>query len=130
MSEEPKLSGVLADIEEACGSAAALQMAAAFGGREIYIPRPEAIGESHPIAQAVGLACGRKIAAHLAHGVVLIPLGPHSSLGRRRDSYRRLRLEGRSLAFIARALGVHIRTIKRYGAGEAPSDQLGLFDAH
>jgi ActR/RegA family two-component response regulator len=102
---------VLAQVADACGRPAALSLAASFGGRELYIPKPEAIDEQHPIALALGLATARK--AVLGHNKLIIPMGPVSSVARTRRAYHRLKREGKTNSDIARALGIHIRAIER-----------------
>ena len=133
------LPGVLQEIAEACGEAAALSMAAVgglgalsmaarFGGRRVYIPRPEAIGEDHPLAQVVGLACARRMADVLVNDRVLIPLGPRAKPANRRQLYAKLKAEGRTNSYIAEALGVHLRTVGRYGLTDPrASNQPDLF---
>lgn len=110
--EGEPLPEVLARVAEACGVGAALNLAGTFGGRELYVPRPESVDEDHPLAVALGLACARKAAAVLGHGKLLIPLGPASSVHRRTALYRRLRREGRSNSQIAAALGIHVRAVE------------------
>lgn len=90
---------------------AALSLAANFGGRELYIPRPASIDEAHPLALALGLATARKVAEVLRDGKILIPMGPVSNQRRRAEAMRRMKREGLTNAAAARALGVHERTV-------------------
>ena len=106
------LPEVLARVAEACGLGAALNLAHAFGGRELYVPRTEGLTEDHPLAIALGLACARKAAVALGHGKLLIPLGPASSAHQKTRLYRRLRREGKTNPQIAAAMGVHLRAVE------------------
>jgi hypothetical protein len=103
---------VLRAVAEECGVGVALALAGAFGGRELYVPRPENIGEDHPLAIALGLAAARLAAAALGAGSLMIPLGPASTFHRRLAAMRRLRREGKSNGEAARLLGVHRRTVE------------------
>ena len=107
------LPDVLARIADACGLPAAMALAASFGGRELYIPRPEAIGEQHPMALALGLATARRTAEILGHNKLIIPLGPAASFARRKMALRRLKAEGKSNSDTARILGIHVRTVEK-----------------
>lgn len=106
------LPEVLARAAETCGQGAALTLAANFGGRELYFPAPDSIGEAHPLAQVLGLATARALAGVLGPGKVMIPMGPASTHHRRGALYRRLVDEDKSNAEIARRLGIHQRAVE------------------
>ena len=114
--EAQELPELLARVVEACGPGPALSFAQAFGGRVVYMPLPEALGEDHPFAQALGLGCARKLAAALGPGRHLIPMGPTATSQRQRQTVRRLLLEGRSWNTVAAVAGVHVRTVARVAA--------------
>lgn len=122
---------LLRRIAEACGSSVALEFASTFGGRELYVPTPERIEEGHPMARALGLATARKVASVLGGGKQVIPLGPASTVQRRHRAIRSLKKDGMKNPAIARALGIHTRTVEirlqRDREGPDP-DQLPLFD--
>jgi hypothetical protein len=126
------LTGVLATVAEACGQGAALALASAFGGRELYVPAADSIGEDHPLARALGLASARRCADALSPpGRRLIPMGPTSTPRRRREAILRMKAEPKSHSFIAQALGIHLRTVERVVAAAgltADDSQPGLFD--
>lgn len=118
-------------VAEDCGEQVALAFAAAFGGRELYVPTPERIDEGHPMARALGVATARKVASTLGGGKQVIPLGPVSTVQRRKRAIRDLKGTGMKNPAIARALGIHTRTVEirlqRDREGQNP-DQLHLFD--
>lgn len=103
---------LLQRVADACGVGTALALAGAYGGRELYVPQAEAIGEDHPLALSLGLATARKVAEVLSAGKIVIPLGPASDLRRRKAAMRRMRREGVTNAEQARRLGVHVRTVE------------------
>lgn len=106
------LPGILARVAEECGEGIALRFAAEFGGQEIYMPDAGRVGPEHRLAQALGLDTARRIAEALSPpGRMIVPLGPTSSLGRRKAEIRRLVDAGKPVAHMARALGVHERTV-------------------
>lgn len=103
---------LLQRVADACGGGVALSLAAAYGGREIYIPQADGIDEAHPLALTLGLAAARTVADILSPGKIVIPMGPTSSVRRRKAAMRAMRREGRTNAEAARALGIHIRTVE------------------
>lgn len=126
---------VLQQVAEACGAGVALRLAAAYGGRELYVPRPEAIGESHPLALHLGLATARQVAAVLGSNRIIIPLGPLSSFERRKEAMRRMRREGKSNGEAAKVLGITRRAVemrhqvdRRLGLAFKEQNNLDLFD--
>lgn len=103
---------LLQRVAEDCGAGAALTLAASYGGRELYVPRPEAIDETHHLALHLGLATARRIAMVLGSNRIIIPLGPASTVERRKLLIRKMRLEGVSNGRVAKALGIHRRTVE------------------
>lgn len=122
-------------IAEVAGVGAALTLAARYGGRQLYIPQAESIDEAHPLAEALGLATARRLSRDFGHGHVMIPLGPTSSVERRKLLMRKMGDEGRTNAEVAAALGVHRRTVelrrqvdRRLGLIRATDETGDLFD--
>lgn len=109
LSDWPEL---LQRVAEVCGAGVALSLASAYGGTEIYIPQADGIDEGHPLALTLGLAAARTVASVLSPGKIVIPMGPTSSVRRRKAAIRAMRREGRTNAEAARALGIHIRTVE------------------
>lgn len=103
---------LLQRVAECCGAGAALKLAATYGGRELYVPRPEAIDETHHLALHLGLATARRVAAELSTGRIMIPLGPVSTVERRKALMRMMRHEGKSNGQVAKALGVTRRAVE------------------
>lgn len=132
-SDWPEL---LRRVAECCGGGTALTLAATYGGREVYIPRPDAIDETHHLALALGLGPARRMADELGGGRIIIPLGPASTIERRKQLMRQMRREGRSNGEVAGLLGVHRRTVelrhqtdRRLGlAGRADTRTRDMFD--
>lgn len=127
-----RLPGVLGDIADCAGLAAALAVAQARGGTQVYIP-PEP-GEDHWLVEVIGLEAARTVAERLTCGVgglrVDLPLGPAGCAARVRAEVDRLLGLGRSERDIALATRYSIRGIRRRRAqlGLAGDDrQLPLF---
>lgn len=55
-------SRTLNEIVEACGHQAAIALTRAFGGRQLSVPNPDRINETHAIALCIGLTAARKLA--------------------------------------------------------------------
>ena len=113
----------------------ALRLAATYGGRELYVPRPEAIDEGHPLALHLGLATARQVATVLGSNRIIIPLGPLSSVERRKQAMRQMRIEGKSNGQVAKVLGIHRRTVelraqvdRRLGLAFKDRNTLDLFE--
>ncbi|MFC5372873.1 hypothetical protein ACFPIF_09935 [Brevundimonas faecalis] len=104
---------VLQQVAEACGAGAALRLAASYGGRELYLPRPETITEGHHLAVQLGLATARRIAETLREGKIVIPMGPTNSAARRAELMRRMKRERATIAQTAKAVGLHERSVYR-----------------
>ena len=102
------LPGVLADIAEAAGREAALEIALRFGGNPLRIPHPADISPGHPLAELVGLEAARAIAERCGGGsAVEIPLA-------RKAVVVHLTGKGLSATEIAVRLGISRYTARRY----------------
>jgi Mor family transcriptional regulator len=128
------LPQVLAMVAEATDRATALSFAGAFGGRRVYVPRPETIKQDHEWALAMGLDAARLVADALYPGESwTVPHGPLSGGARRRAEIFRLRDGGASVGAIAHALKVDQRSVWRVlRAGPKAKDasaQPDLFEA-
>ncbi len=126
---------LLQQVAEACGAGVALRLAATYGGRELYIPQPDAIDEGHPLALHLGLATARQVARTLGSNRIIIPLGPLSSVERRKQAMRQMRRDGKSNGHVAKVLGVHRRTVelrhqvdRRLGLAFKDQNTLDLFE--
>lgn len=128
------LPGTLAEIAAVAGEDAALAIAAARGGTQIYIP--PAPDRDHWLSRLVGHKAALAIADRLTCGVggmrVELPLGPKGAAARLRAKVDRMIQDGEaSERDIARATGYTIRGVRRRKAklGTTPDDrQLPLFD--
>lgn len=107
--QDDDLPGVLGEFAAVAGRAAALRLAADFGGTEVYVPRE--VDAGHPLAKSLGLAAARKLVECFGHGRLLVPLGPFATGARRRQAIVRMLAERRPAREIARRLGCHIRTV-------------------
>ncbi len=93
-------------LREILGEAGVRKMLEARGGQEVYIPRPENLGEKHWLWETLGPQKER----------LSLPNPPE---GGRVELHRRvveLSLEGKSANFIARATGLHTRSVRRLRA--------------
>ncbi|MDQ2084688.1 hypothetical protein RA307_31290 [Xanthobacteraceae bacterium Astr-EGSB] len=117
------LPGVLAEIAEVAGEAAALQICAEYGGKDVYIPA--SCSDNHPLAQCVGREKADLICAHLAVGgssgqrfyIPLVEGGAFKAL--QRTIARNVHEEsvaGKSARDIAGGNGISERTVRRHRA--------------
>lgn len=110
------LPGVLAEIAAVAGEDAALTIAAARGGTQIYVPpSPE---KDHWLSCLVGHKAALAIADRLTCGVgsmrIDLPLGPKGAAAKLRAKVDRLLAEGEmSERDIARATGYAARSVRR-----------------
>jgi len=110
------LPGALKEIAAVAGEDAALAIAAARGGTQIYIP-PEP-GRDHWLTKLVGPKAALAIADKFTCGVggmrLDLPLGPKGHAARQRAKVDRMILAGgASESDIARATGYTIRAVRR-----------------
>lgn len=126
------LPGVLAQIADVAGEDAALAVAQARGGTEVYIP--PAPGADHWLSKLIGIKAARAVAAELTMGVaglrVELPLGPTGNMAVARARVDAMLAENRSERDIALATGYTIRAVRRRRAmlGRPRDDrQLTLF---
>ena len=131
MSQSEGLPQVLAMVAEATDRATALAFAGAFGGRRVYVPRPEAIKQDHDWAMAVGLDKARLVADALFPGESwTVPHGPLGGGAQRRAEIFRMRADNVSVGAIANALRVDQRSVWRVlaaGPKVVARGQLDLF---
>jgi hypothetical protein len=116
------LPPTLQEIADAAGLAAALKLAEARGGTEVYIPAQAPDG--HWLVECVGREAADKICAFYrvettdsrrgSH--VEIPLGSHRFYERARRLAMKLLGEGHNQVEVARKLGLHHRTVQRVSA--------------
>lgn len=130
------LPGVLAQIAAVAGEEAALAIARARGGTQIYVP--PAPGPDHWLSQLVGSEAASAIGEALADGHagvrIDLPLGPTGAVARqaaaRNAQMDAMIAAGRSERDIALATGYTVRSVRRRIArvGRPVDDrQLGLF---
>ena len=104
------LPGVLAEIAEVAGRAAALEIALVHGGEDAFhIPRPEHLARdrAYPLIALVGHTAALAIARRCGGGPVYIPRA-------RRALVAHLAQQGLTTAEIAARLGIARRTARRY----------------
>jgi hypothetical protein len=123
-----QLPGILAQIADIAGEDAALAVAAARGGTQVYIPPvPD---REHWLARLVGHNAAKQIADRLTCGVggmrVDLPLGPKGAAARLRAKVDRMIDENRSERDIALATGYTIRGVRRRRAMRRPGDDRQL----
>ncbi|MBF0095671.1 MAG: helix-turn-helix domain-containing protein [Alphaproteobacteria bacterium] len=119
---DPVLFGVLEEIREVAGLAAALQLAAAKGGGPVYFCSAAHLTQDHWLVQTVGWEAARKLAAHFggrANPQIKIPYGPTSSRGKTWQGIQKGFAQGLSLVEIARRNGVDEKTVRRHRRGQS-----------
>lgn len=123
-----QLPGILAEIANVAGEDAALAVAAARGGTQIYVPpSPD---RDHWLSRLVGMAAAKAIADQLTCGVggrrVDLPLGPKGHAARIRAKVDRMIADDRSERDIALATGYSIRGVRKRKAKLKPHDDRQL----
>lgn len=110
------LPGLLGEIAEIAGEAAALRIARAKGGRRAYFPARPKPGSW--IVEAVGQEAAARICSALVageRGVELpVPLGPVGTRGRVWHILQRAFADGATVAEAAALAGVDERTARRH----------------
>ena len=131
------LPDLLEEVANALSIAAALKLADARGGTKVYIP--STVTDAHWLSLLLGPQDARTLCAALTSGQTGlhfdIPMGPSRSQVQRWRHMHALIDKGRPANEIARACGVHARTVKRHRnnrhghkAVMAKLAQLSLFD--
>lgn len=127
------LPGILAEIAEVAGERAALLIAAARGGTQIYVPPVPEL--DHWLCRLIGRAEARAVCEQLTCGVgprrVDVPFGPLGAHAKLREAVDALIIEGRSERDIALATGYAARSVRRRrarlaGEGRLPKDERQL----
>lgn len=127
------LPGVLREIADIAGEEAALAVAAARGGTQIYLPTVPPI--DHWLCRLIGVKQARAVAEHLTCGIygcrIELPLGPAGHAAKARATVDAMLMEGRSERDIAIATGYSVRGIrmrrKRLGRPPDQDRQLSMF---
>ena len=118
---EITLPGVLGEIAEVAGTAAALAVAREMGGRRAYFPaKPKA---EHWLVRAVGAETAEAICAHLVAGnaglEIAVPLGPTGTRAQVWSTIQKALSEGATNGTAAHLAGVDERTIRRHRNGHS-----------
>ena len=113
MSAAAPLPGVLAEIAEVAGREAALELAIAWGGTDIHVPKPEHLTRNpqHPLARLLNFGRAARIARRFGGGQVYLPRA-------RRACALHLAAKGTSSAEIAARLGCTPHSVRRYIRGD------------
>ena len=106
--------------------------AAAHGGTRIYIPAKA--GADHGLVRLLGIEDAAKLCAHFRVGHnsgyrILVPMGPASGWRVRRARAQALTADGMSATKVARALGMHERSVRRARSIDPDPRQASLFEA-
>lgn len=105
-------TGRMAEIAEAAGVAAALQLVRELGGREIKLSAKT----DGKLARIVGADAARKIVAALGNEKITVPMAHLRGQRGRREAAARMLDEGASISQVAGAVDVHERTVFRVKA--------------
>tara|TARA_R110000787_G_scaffold26344_27_gene73759 strand:+ start:704 stop:1093 length:390 start_codon:yes stop_codon:yes gene_type:complete len=129
MTDFDSLPQLLAELAGACGLAAALKLAEAYGGTRLHVPKR--VNPAHPLFRALGPEAAAWLVENYGGDRVDVPLGPLANDRQRRTRIRRLIEENASERDIARAVGITDRTVRRHRAAireRRNSDQYDLLD--
>lgn len=129
MADPVLFPGVLGQIADAIGEDLATRLAEQLGGHEVQIPKTPRPGNM--VVDVIGEDAARILAAEIGHGRLRLPMGP----ARRDERIRALLRDGRPHREIARAVGVHRRTVeyhaqrmRQHNGPPGGGDQRDLFD--
>lgn len=121
------LPALLAEIADVAGLDAALAIAEARGGTEVYIP-PSA-PDDHWLTETAGAAAAEAICAHFAGNGrgcrIEIPLGPKGAAARLRRQVDRMIADGKSEREIALATGYSGRGVRMRKARQRQHHESG-----
>ena len=113
------------EVAAVIGDEAAARLAAAFCGRDVYVPRDP--GPDHPVALAIGIDKARLLGEYFFATKLSFPVGPA-----KRQAIRALRAQGLDNREIARRLWVTDRFVRMVVAESADAEadwNAGLFGA-
>ena len=112
------LPSLLAEIASVAGEEAALKIASARGGTQIYVPPVPS--SDHWMTRLIGQEKARAVCAQLTAGVgprrVDLPLGPTGTRATKRAQMDRMIIDQRSERDIARATGYTQRAVRKRNA--------------
>lgn len=121
------LTGILAELAEAADDAAALKFARAFGGLEdFYVP--QRLRPGHVLTVELGRDAAQAVVTLWGGSHIEVPMGPEADAGRKRRQIAAMIAAGKSNPQIARAVGCHMRTVRRVRArARGDAGQADLF---
>lgn len=125
-----ELTGIAAQIEDVIGHELTMHLLRMRGGTEITIP-VRAAGSM--LAGIIGEAEAAALSNTIGAGKIVLPMAQARGVGGRRARAMRMLQKGASVAQVALACDLHVRTVANYRAAmddDAGSDQMDLpFDA-
>lgn len=122
-SRKPPLPGLLGIVAELVSYRAALELAAAEGGKRLYLPLPDHLKPDHWLVKAIGADGARAVAERCASGTsgirIVVPHGPAGSRAKQWQTIRRALVDGAGTNDLAHDLGINERTVRRHKAGDS-----------
>ncbi|MDD2870103.1 helix-turn-helix domain-containing protein [Neomegalonema sp.] len=113
-------------IAEVAGREAAVSLAQDYGGSQIYINAR--LDLDHPLVRSIGMEAAASVLEAMGPGRMEVPLWLASHNHKIARRIVEMLALGRSEAQIARALGCHIRTVRRHRARQGGhAAQMDLF---
>ena len=116
--DEAAISGVLRELSDLVGFAAALELSNRWGGRALYIPTPERLPDDHPIVQTIGRRRALLLCEVYRGGTAHIPLAADVHKARRNRRIRHDYRQGMHPNEIALNHGLTPRQVRNIVAGE------------
>ena len=122
-----RLPHILQEVADIAGLGAALQLARAYGGRELYVPQrptPKLVGE-------IGQKAADALAQLYPNENIMVPLGPEGALKRARKIAAEALARGASAGEAALLSGFTERTMYNHKArrrAKVDTGQGSLFD--
>lgn len=105
-------SKTLNDIVTACGHQAAIVLTRTYGGRQLSVPKPDRMVETHPIATCIGLTAARRLAQSKGGERLEIPSELNALLELRNEAVVLAFDGGSSLRSIGFAMGLSRKWVR------------------
>ena len=102
------------EVREYVGEEIARKLMFSFGGVSIYIPKPAAMQDGHPLIEALGRSDAEHLASMFQGSRISITLGRQAQYYQNLERCRQRCNEGESASQIALSMQVGERTVRRW----------------
>lgn len=99
-------SEFMRELSDAIGASAAMSVVRVFGGGRIYVPKPTALDDQHPLTVLLGRPLAVRLCDRLGGERFEVPRAAAVEVRLRNDEIARRFLQGKSIRQIAIAFGI------------------------